>query len=120
MATLKAAENFVNLTAGGFVTTVNTTFNDIQNTPSTAMLVGDTAHTLTGLTKAMKIAAATAARYGVFTIASHVDHYHRERHHQGIGRATIDPGPEVNLSEGRLVCRKRLGGLLNYYYREAA
>lgn len=50
----------------------------------------------------------------------YVDHYHRERHHQGIGHAIIDLGPEVNLSEGRLVCRKRIGGLLNYYYREVA
>lgn len=50
----------------------------------------------------------------------YVDHYHRERHHQGIGHTIIEPGPEVNLSEGRLVHRKRIGGLLNYYYREAA
>ena len=50
----------------------------------------------------------------------YVDHYHHERHHQGIGHLIVDPGPEVKLSEGQLVCRKRLGGLLNYYYREAA
>ena len=50
----------------------------------------------------------------------YVDHYHRERNHQGIGHVIIEPGSEVNLLEGRLACRKRLGGLLNYYYREAA
>jgi len=32
----------------------------------------------------------------------------------------IDPGPEVKISEGGIRRRKRLGGLLNYYYREAA
>lgn len=29
-------------------------------------------------------------------------------------------GPEVNLSDGEIRRRKRLGGLLSYYYREAA
>ena len=48
------------------------------------------------------------------------DHYHRDRHHQGISHDIIEPWPEVNLSEGRLVRRKRLGGLLSYYYRESA
>ena len=34
--------------------------------------------------------------------------------------AIIEPGPEVNLPEGRPVRRKRLGGLTNYFCREAA
>jgi len=50
----------------------------------------------------------------------YVEHYHRERNHQGIGHALIDPGPEVKISEGGIHRRKRLGGLLNYYHREAA
>lgn len=50
----------------------------------------------------------------------YLEHYHRERNHQGIGHALIDPGPEVKLFDGGIRRRKRLGGLLSYYYREAA
>ncbi len=50
----------------------------------------------------------------------YVEHYHRERNHQGVGHVLIDPGPEVKISDGGIRRRKRLGGLLNYYYREAA
>jgi len=32
----------------------------------------------------------------------------------------IEPGPEVKILEGGIRRRKRLGGLLSYYYREAA
>ena len=50
----------------------------------------------------------------------YVEHYHRERNHQGVGHVLIEPGPEVKILEGGIRRRKRLGGLLNYYYREAA
>ena len=45
-----------------------------------------------------------------------VDHYHRERNHQGIGHVLIEPGPEIKQSTGRIQRRKRLGGLLSYYH----
>ena len=32
----------------------------------------------------------------------------------------IEPGEEVGRTAGRLQCRKRLGGMLRYYYRAAA
>jgi hypothetical protein len=32
----------------------------------------------------------------------------------------IAPGAEVGQMTGEIVCRERLGGLLRYYYREAA
>jgi len=32
----------------------------------------------------------------------------------------IDPDEEVRPAEGRPSCRERLGGLLRYYYRDAA
>ena len=47
------------------------------------------------------------------------DHYHRERNHQGLENNII--GPEFRpMEEGEVNCRKRLGGLLPYYHREAA
>ena len=49
-----------------------------------------------------------------------VAYYHGCRNHQGIGNSIIDPGDEVGRSDGEIVCRERLGGLLNYYHREAA
>ena len=49
-----------------------------------------------------------------------VEHYHRERNHQGLENRLLQrapppahPGADVQRSE-------RLGGLLSYYYREAA
>jgi len=46
-------------------------------------------------------------------------HYHHERNHQGLDKALIAPG-EVTASTGKVVRRDRLGGLLGFYYREAA
>jgi putative transposase len=47
-------------------------------------------------------------------------HYHAERNHQGLEHRILQPGPEVGSKEGTLACRERLGGLLKYYYRQAA
>ena len=47
-------------------------------------------------------------------------HYHTERNHQGLENKIIDPGEEVGSSTGEVQCRERLGGLLNYYHRQAA
>jgi putative transposase len=49
-----------------------------------------------------------------------VEHYHRERNHQGWGnRLIIAPQAEVHI-QGAIRRRSRLGGMLNYYYRQAA
>ncbi len=53
-------------------------------------------------------------------VNQYLEHYHTERHHQGLGSELIDPGPTANRAEGTVVCRERLGGMLRYYYREAA
>ena len=45
-------------------------------------------------------------------------HYLAERPHQGLDNVLICGGPTV--SEVRVQVRDRLGGLLKYYYREAA
>ena len=51
---------------------------------------------------------------------SFLEHFHAERNHQGIGNLLIAPGEEVGRTTGKIACRERLGGLLRYYYREAA
>ena len=53
-------------------------------------------------------------------VREYLEHYHRERNHQGLHSVLIDPGPEVGRQEGSLRCRTRLGGLLRYYHREVA
>ena len=54
------------------------------------------------------------------SLKSFVDHYHRERHHQGLGNRLIQPDPEEACRTGPVRCRQRLGGTLNFYYRDAA
>jgi transposase InsO family protein len=49
-----------------------------------------------------------------------VFHYHQERNHQGLENKIIQPTFTPFLTEGAVHCRQRLGGLLGYYYREAA
>jgi putative transposase len=53
-------------------------------------------------------------------IAEFLAHYHAERNHQGLDNCLIAPGEEVSRKHGEVLCRERLGGLLNYYYRQAA
>ncbi len=52
-------------------------------------------------------------------IREYMAHYQVERPHQGLGGAFIQPAND-HAADGSLVKRERLGGLLNYYYREAA
>jgi transposase InsO family protein len=53
-------------------------------------------------------------------ISEFVDHYHGERNHQGLeNRLPLSTSEPANTN-GRLVRRERLGGLLNFYYRTAA
>lgn len=47
-------------------------------------------------------------------------HYHKERHHQGLGNRLIMPDSAHMGTTGQIRRRERLGGMLNYYYREAA
>src|SRR5713226_1106935 len=51
--------------------------------------------------------------------STYVDYYNQARNHQGIENKLIEP--QVSLPKvGRIRCQKKLGGMLNYYYREAA
>ena len=53
-------------------------------------------------------------------VNEYVEHYHHERNHQGLGN--LIPMPYVGQKQdkkGPIVKSERLGGLLNYYYRES-
>jgi hypothetical protein len=47
-------------------------------------------------------------------------HYHSERNHQGIGNVIPFPAPDTPDESGPIRRRERLGGLLNFYERNAA
>jgi hypothetical protein len=47
-------------------------------------------------------------------------HYHFERNHQGLGNHLIMPDSAHVRNTGEIRRRERLGGMLNYYYRDAA
>ena len=53
-------------------------------------------------------------------LSEYLAHYHQERNHQGLGNRILDPGVEIGRDQGPVKCRQRLGGLLRFYYREAA
>ncbi len=53
-------------------------------------------------------------------INSYLAHFHQERNHQGLGNRLIDAEDSVGKSTGEVCCRERLGGMLRYYYRQAA
>jgi putative transposase len=58
-----------------------------------------------------------------YVVGQYMRHYLRERFHQGLGGNLIDStfsSAKDNDSQAPIVCRSRLGGLLNYYVREAA
>jgi hypothetical protein len=52
-------------------------------------------------------------------VRAFMDHYHEERPHQGLGNELIAP-TTTSLGPGPVRCRERLGGVLKFYYREAA
>ena len=58
-----------------------------------------------------------------YLVTEFVEHYMTERFHQGLGgqliRKQLAPTND-NSAAGKVVRRSRLGGMLNYYYREAA
>jgi transposase InsO family protein len=53
-------------------------------------------------------------------VSEFVAHYHSERNHQGLGNKLVVPMNDNAADSGRIVRRHSLGGVLNYYYREAA
>jgi len=61
-----------------------------------------------------------ASLWHVLTHYAH--HFHSERNHQGKGNVILFPAPadRIGESSGRIHTRERLGGLVKFYYREAA
>ena len=53
-------------------------------------------------------------------IAQYMAHYHEERNHQGLENRLLQPLGVVGEPHARIKRRQRLGGMLNYYHREAA
>jgi putative transposase len=53
-------------------------------------------------------------------LSQYLEHYHQERNHQGLGNRLIATEPDWGRHRGPVRRRERLGGLLSYYYREAA
>lgn len=53
-------------------------------------------------------------------VLNFVAHYHRERNHQGLSNGIIQPDSDHLINTGAVQRRQRLGGMLNYYYRDAA
>ena len=60
------------------------------------------------------------ARHLVCLVRCYVAYFHGERPHQGLGSRLIEPDESAGRSEGPISCRERAGGMLRYYYREAA
>jgi transposase InsO family protein len=50
----------------------------------------------------------------------YVEHYHRERNHQGLGNRLLERPPPPANPDAKIQRHQRIGGLLNYYHREAA
>jgi Integrase core domain len=53
-------------------------------------------------------------------IREFVEHYHYERNHQGLDNRLILSSNPTPPKTGAIQTRRRLGGMLNYYYRETA
>jgi putative transposase len=53
-------------------------------------------------------------------VHEYVEHYHRERNHQGLDNQLLERAPPPANQDAGVQRRKRIGGLLNYYHREAA
>jgi hypothetical protein len=53
-------------------------------------------------------------------IDEYVAHYHAERNHQGLDNRLIVDTASSLVESDAVICRQRLGGLLNSYHRAAA
>jgi hypothetical protein len=55
-------------------------------------------------------------------LSEYLEHFHTERNHQGKGNVLLFPTATQtkNRVDGSVRCKERLGGLLEYYHREAA
>jgi hypothetical protein len=54
------------------------------------------------------------------TLSAFGAHYHEEQNHQGKDNVLLFPRRNHAKDPGKVKCKERLGGLLRFYYREAA
>jgi putative transposase len=50
-------------------------------------------------------------------VSEYVEHYHRERNHQGLANRLIEATVHGANGTGEIVQKSRLGGFLNHYRR---
>jgi putative transposase len=55
-----------------------------------------------------------------YTIQQDLAHYHHEQTHQGLAHQLMAAEPGMRSHGDQVRRRERLGGLLSYYYRDAA
>jgi len=53
-------------------------------------------------------------------VSEYIEHYHRERNHQGLKNRLLRLPTAGPADDGSTRCHTRLGGMLNFYYRQAA
>jgi len=53
-------------------------------------------------------------------VTQYLTHYHGERNHQGLENRLLKSCRTVGEPHAPVKRRERLGGILSYYYREAA
>ena len=53
-------------------------------------------------------------------IAEYMRHYHQERNHQGLDNTLISADLAISTATEAVTSGQRIGGLLNYYHRDAA
>jgi transposase InsO family protein len=53
-------------------------------------------------------------------LTEYVAHYNAERNHQGLGNRLLEPPGRSSAANETVYRRERLGGMLNFYYRDAA
>ena len=53
-------------------------------------------------------------------VSDYIAHYHTERNHQGLGNRLLDTTSAAGSPDDPIQHRERLGGMLSFYYREAA
>ena len=56
----------------------------------------------------------------LYAVREYIEHYHRERNHQGLENRLLHPITEAPADKGTISRHARLGGTLNFYLREAA
>lgn len=65
-------------------------------------------------------AALVRSAFSIAAVREYLAHYHGERNHQGLDNRLVVPLKRATKSTGPVRRDQRLGGMLNYYYREAA